>query len=124
MEGYSVEDAGRGICFCVFVYNVQPGISIDYATGDSKLAEGTGGATSAPAETQTPTATENPVPSSTDTTTPTQGNTYILNTNTKKFHLPGCSSVKDMKEANKKEFTGSRDEVISQGYSPCKRCNP
>lgn len=124
MEGYSVEDAGRGICFCVFVYNVQPGISIDYATGDSKLAEGTGGATSAPAETQTPTATENPEPSSTDTTTPTQGNTYILNTNTKKFHLPGCSSVKDMKEANKKEFTGSRDEVISQGYSPCKRCNP
>ena len=124
MEGYSVEDAGRGICFCVFVYNVQPGISIDYATGDSKLAEGTGGATSAPAETQTPTATENPEPSSTDTTTPPQGNTYILNTNTKKFHLPGCSSVKDMKEANKKEFTGSRDEVISQGYSPCKRCNP
>lgn len=35
MEAYSVEDAGSGICFDVFVYNVQPGIGIDYATGDS-----------------------------------------------------------------------------------------
>ena len=35
MEGYSVEDRGESICFCVFVYNSQPGIGIDYATGDS-----------------------------------------------------------------------------------------
>ncbi len=39
MEGYSVEDNGSGICFNVFVYNVQPGISIDYATGDSWITE-------------------------------------------------------------------------------------
>lgn len=52
------------------------------------------------------------------------GTTYILNTNTKKFHYPHCSSVSDMKEKNKKEYTGSRDDVISQGYVPCKRCNP
>ena len=39
MEGYSVEDEGEGICFCVFAYNAQPGIVIDYATGDSHLAE-------------------------------------------------------------------------------------
>ena len=39
MEGFSVEDNGQGICFNVFVYNVQPGIVIDYATGDSRLAE-------------------------------------------------------------------------------------
>lgn len=37
MEGYSVEDEGEGVCFCVFAYNVQPGITIDYATGDSSL---------------------------------------------------------------------------------------
>ena len=35
MEAFSVEDEGEGICFNVFVYNVQPGIGIDYATGDS-----------------------------------------------------------------------------------------
>ncbi len=50
--------------------------------------------------------------------------TYVLNTNTKKFHLPSCSSVKDMKDKNKQEVTCSRDEVIDMGYVPCKRCNP
>ena len=35
MEAYSVEDQGQGVCFNVFVYNVQPGITIDYATGES-----------------------------------------------------------------------------------------
>ena len=39
MEAYSVEDAGKGVCFHVFVYNVQPGIEIDYATGENRLAE-------------------------------------------------------------------------------------
>ena len=50
--------------------------------------------------------------------------TYVLNTNTKKFHYPYCSSVKDMKDKNKRETTLSRDEIIGQGYQPCKRCNP
>lgn len=50
--------------------------------------------------------------------------TYVLNTNTKKFHLPTCSSVKDMKDKNKKEVSCSRDEVIDMGYVPCKRCEP
>lgn len=36
MEGYSVEDEGEGICFCVYAYNAQPGITIDYATGESR----------------------------------------------------------------------------------------
>ena len=36
MEAYSVEDSGRGVRFCVFVYNVQPGIEIDYKTGESR----------------------------------------------------------------------------------------
>ena len=50
--------------------------------------------------------------------------TYVLNTNTKKFHFPNCSSVKDMKDKNKKEVSCSRDEVIDMGYVPCKRCEP
>lgn len=50
--------------------------------------------------------------------------TYILNTNTKKFHSPDCSSVKTIKDKNRQEYTGSREDLISQGYDPCKRCNP
>ena len=49
---------------------------------------------------------------------------YIANTNSKKFHLPTCGSVKDMKERNKWYFTGTREELIQQGYEPCKRCKP
>lgn len=55
---------------------------------------------------------------------PVQTNTYILNTNTKKFHFVECKSVKKMKESNKLEYTGTRDEVIAQGYSPCGNCHP
>lgn len=39
MEGWSMEDEGESICFCIFAYNAQPGITIDYATGDSWLSE-------------------------------------------------------------------------------------
>lgn len=130
MEAYSVEDAGEGICFCVFAYNVQPGIGIDYATGDN-WAESSGTYQSTVASV----AEETPVPQpETDTAvqiTPessapqeSQGITYVLNTNTKKFHYPTCSSVDDMKEKNKQTYTGSREEVINMGYVPCKRCNP
>jgi hypothetical protein len=49
---------------------------------------------------------------------------YILNTNTKKFHYPNCSSVDQMSEKNKQEVTSSRNEIIEQGYSPCGRCKP
>lgn len=52
------------------------------------------------------------------------GTDYVANTNTKKFHYPSCASVKKMKESNKMYFTGSRDELISQGYDPCKNCHP
>ena len=52
------------------------------------------------------------------------GSSYVLNTNTKKFHRPDCSSVGQMKDKNRQDFTGTRDEVIRMGYDPCKRCNP
>lgn len=49
---------------------------------------------------------------------------YVLNTNTKKFHYPSCHSVKQMKQKNRKDFTGTREEIINMGYVPCKNCNP
>ncbi len=49
---------------------------------------------------------------------------YVLNTNTKKFHLPSCSSVTQMKDKNRQYFTGTRDELIGRGYSPCGKCKP
>lgn len=50
--------------------------------------------------------------------------TYILNTNSKKFHDPACSSVDKIKESNRGEFTGERHELLARGYEPCKICNP
>lgn len=148
MEGYSIEDQGEGICFCVFAYNVQPGVMIDYKTGDSQRSEGdsleSGGAVSTPpatapappAATPTPTvSTQAPVVEVPPSAEPTQAaqqeesapvstTTYIVNTNTGKFHYPFCSSVRQMNEANKRVFDGTADQLIQQGYSPCQRCRP
>lgn len=72
-----------------------------------------------------PTAT--PRPAARPTVRPTQKPTaqkYVLNTNTGVFHRPNCSSVRQMKESNKKIVTKTRAEIISFGYSPCGRCKP
>lgn len=108
MEAYSVEDDGDGICFNVFVYNVQPQITIDYATGESSL-------TGSSSETTV-------VPDDSDTQTQTAS--YILNKNTKKIHLPSCYSIDQMKESNKEYYTGDIDDLLSNGYSRCGNCNP
>lgn len=123
MEGYSVEDKGAGVSYCVFAYNVQPGIEIDYATGESKLADS---AQQDEQKTATVTPTPSTEPEKQEPATGSEASQadYILNTNTKKFHYPTCSSVNDMKEKNKQEFFGTRDEAISNGYSPCGRCKP
>ena len=49
---------------------------------------------------------------------------YVLNTNTMKFHKTSCSSVKDIAEWNRKDFTGTREDVIAMGYQPCGKCHP
>lgn len=49
---------------------------------------------------------------------------YVLNTRSKKFHIPSCFSVDQMSEKNKEYFSGTRDEVIDMGYDPCGNCNP
>lgn len=80
-----------------------------------------------PAQEQAPVQEPAPAPEPTPVPeqTPAQVSlTYILNTNTKKFHYASCASVKQMKEENKQESSGSRDEIVAQGYVPCKKCNP
>ena len=99
MEASSIEDTDME--FCVFCYNVQPGIVIDYTTGDSEREE-----------------------QMITRTIPSLSQEYVLNTNTKRFHYPDCNSVKAMNEKNKKIITASRDEIIEEGYQPCAVCNP
>lgn len=107
MEAKSVEDNGDGILFNVYCFNAQPGIAIDYATGNSHLdnsivADASKSTTAADANVQT----------------------YILNTNTKKFHKESCNSAKSMDASNKKIYKGSRQELIDMGYEACGVCKP
>ena len=97
IEGYSVEDEGDGIFFNVYAYNVQPGVEIDYATGENQavVTEETG-----------------------------EVQDFVLNTSSKKFHLPDCSGLNQTKEKNKQEYEGTREILLAQGYEPCKSCNP
>lgn len=49
---------------------------------------------------------------------------YVLNTNTMKFHLPSCSKAEQISEKNRKDYSGTRDDVLSMGYEPCGICEP
>jgi len=118
MEAQSLED--DNLCFCVYCYNVQPGVIINYADGSSQAEDPV-------AETVQKDIPADPVANEEtekQNVSIPESTTYVLNTNTMKFHYPDCGSVQDMKEKNRAFFTGNRDEVIRQGYDPCKRCNP
>lgn len=97
MEAYSLEDNGEGICFNVFCYNVQPGIEIDYATGESQTAE---------------------------FTCEHEDQIYVLNTSSGKYHLPECSGAQNISEDNRQEFTGCYEELELKGYLACGTCKP
>ncbi len=116
LEAMSVEDKGAGVQFNVFCYNVQPGITIDYADGSSTGPEFTGSAAA-----QTEAADEQTTAAGSTGTSSARG--YIGNANTKKFHRSDCGSVKQMAEKNKVSLQ-SREEAIRQGYEPCTKCNP
>ena len=114
MEAWSVEDNGKGICFNVFCYNVQPGIEIDYSTGESHVAQN--------AATDNK-ATDNKATDNKATDSKATDNMeFVINTNTKKFHIPTCSSVDDILPKNKKVESSTIAELEEKGYSPCKRC--
>ena len=101
MEAWSVEDGGEGVCFNVYVYNNQPGVTIDYLTGSSYPEEV--GETS---------------------TSPKEGTDYILNTSSRKFHSLDCKQGQGIKDENKEQFTGSEEQLLQKGYSPAGCCNP
>ena len=98
MEAWSVEDGGEGICFYVYAYNVQPGVQIDYATGESQLAEAAG-------EGET-----------------TQ--TYVANTSSRKFHLESCTQADAMKSENREVFTTTRSQMLAWDFEPAGCCDP
>lgn len=119
IEAKSVEDNGAGLEFCVYVYNNQPGIIIDYRNGESKLDDGT----KFPENNEEATPDANP--DTTPDTTPDESATYIINKNTQKVHTEDCRYAKDMKPENKEVYTGSLDELLSDGdFSPCGTCKP
>lgn len=97
MEAWSVEDDGEGICFNVYVYNNQPGVIINYADGTSVLDESAAAGEKA---------------------------TYVLNTNSKKFHSEDCSQGDSISESNRQVTTTTRQMLINQGYEPAGCCEP
>lgn len=101
LEAESLEDGGSGVSFSVLCLNAQPGIAIDYGTGASreKVAE--------------------PSDASED-----EARDYVLNTASKRFHLPDCSSVSSISPGNRTEVNATRDELIDEGYRPCGSCQP
>lgn len=99
MEAYSVEDNGKGISFCVFCYNVQPGVAIDYATGES-YATGNIPETSQTAN----------IPSDTYT----DGEIYRTPTG-KRYHLdPDCGG--------KNSYSVTIEDALATGLTPCQKC--
>lgn len=113
MEAYSVEDRGNGVMFNVYCYNAQPGIAIDYASGNSELSNEAN-----------PVQEQNVEANALNTGNESEAVDYVLNTNTKKFHYPSCTSVSDMKDKNKDYYHGLREDLINQGYTPCGNCRP
>lgn len=100
MEAYSVEDQGKGVSYNVYIFNAQPGIWIDYATGDSRKIQPD------------------------DMVSKEDASDFVLNTNTKKFHLPSCGNADKIQKENKENFTGDRQQLVKNGYEPCGSCNP
>ncbi|WP_317396364.1 DNA/RNA non-specific endonuclease [Faecalicoccus pleomorphus] len=102
LEAYSVEDQGKGIQFNVYCYNVQPGVQIDYATGET---QGTAACTLLDATTEPSEATSDPQVQT----------VYVSKTGTKYHATPHCSKMKH-------PVALSIEDAQAQGYEPCKKC--
>lgn len=135
MEGYSVEDNGAGVDFCVFCYNVQPDVEINYTDGESNYK----GSTDKNSDTSDSISGAgfigytNESSSSGDSTNEGSGFTgytnenassYVVNTSSKKFHTADCKNADKISDKNREVVNESRDELIADGYEPSKCCNP
>ena len=98
MESYCVECGNEEpFMFHVFCYNVQPGVMIDYATGESTFSE---------------------------IGLNSERKSYVLNISSKKFHTPDCGSAANISDKNRDEVECTREELIYRGYEACGICKP
>ena len=122
MEAESVEDSGKGISFNVYCYNVQPGIRINYKDGSSQPESEVVANKNKQSKKKNDRKSKKSKKVVADNGVKV-GVHYIANTNTKKFHLSTCRSVKLMKAKNMYK-SDNRKELIDSGYVPCKICRP
>lgn len=94
------------------------------ATQTAGSGQNTDGAATARAEGAAAIAPANADGGNADGAAGASASSYVLNTNSHKFHLPGCSSVDTISPKNRKDVNESREQIIREGYAPCKRCNP
>ena len=98
MEAYCVECGNTDpFMFHVFCYNIQPGVLIDYETGESTFSE---------------------------IGLNSEKKTYVLNTSSKKFHDPDCGNAANISDKNRDKVKITREELIYRGYEPCGVCKP
>ena len=165
MEARSVEDDGAGVSFSIYCYDVQPGVEIDYATGNNwedassanaeeeveettpsdELVEavaagaetgagengeipagdnGTAGDTAGPGATGGEAGSSPATGDKGGADAAEAAQTYVLNTNSRRFHLSDCPGAANMSARNRQTVTATRDELVAQGYRPCGICNP
>ena len=106
MEAYSIEDEGAGICFNVYCYNVQPGITINYATGES----------SGPSSETTETPSTSTEQNDNNDNQASSGEMVWIPKSGKKYHShSGCSNMSNPSQVTK-------EEAEDRGYTPCKKC--
>ena len=100
IEAYSIEDNGEGIQFYVYCYNNQPKVEINYQTGESK-------------ELST---------SSEESSYDSEQRTFVVNKNSKKFHVEYCENANKIADKNREIIKSDVNTLIEQGYDPAQCC--